>query len=135
MPQIPQNSQQAERPHIQLSVSQDLLFEPLLHLTPSGSNGELYNYVFDLAAPTATYGVFEIDKTGAGRIIANITDAPMAYIHSMFSTEHYLVLIVWQADYDNTKATYNIADSLKPWNSTRQTLFCKLYTIIFSQSN
>lgn len=111
---------------------QGLLCEPHSPFTPSGSNGELYNYVFDLAAPTATYSVFEIDKTGMGRIIANITDAPMAYIHSMFSTEHYIVMIIWQADYDKTKVTYNIADSLKPWNSTRQTLFCRGYTILSS---
>jgi torulene dioxygenase len=115
-------------------MSQDLLFELHSPSTPSGSNGELYNYVFDLAAPSATYSVFEIDKTGTGRIIANITDAPMAYIHSMFSTEHYIVMIIWQADFDNTKVTYNIADSLKPWNSTRQTLFCKGYTITFSRA-
>ncbi len=89
-----------------------------------GSRGQMYNYVLDLTTDPPQYRVFEIDARGAGRIMATISDAPPAYIHSLFSTENYLILIVWQADIGPTKKpTYNLLDTFKPWNSTRETLF------------
>jgi torulene dioxygenase len=80
----------------------------------------------DLASSPTEYKVFEIDATGSGRVLASVTDAPPAYLHSLFSTENYLILIVWQADYIATeKPTYNILDSMKSWDSSRKTLFCE----------
>jgi torulene dioxygenase len=89
-------------------------------------NGELYNYVLNATSIPPVYRVFEINSTGTGRILATIEDAPPAYIHSTFSTDNYVILIVWQADFGPTpKPTYNILDSLKPWNPDRDVLFCK----------
>ena len=85
-------------------------------------DGTLYNYVAD--GSSNKYSVIKIDSNGVGSVLANITDAPLAYIHSMFSTEHYVILIVWQADIDISKQQPNLADSFKPWNATRETLFC-----------
>ncbi|KAL7935145.1 carotenoid oxygenase [Trichoderma chlorosporum] len=89
-----------------------------------GANGEIYNYIMDPTAKSPTYKVFRVDTNGVGQVLATITDAPAAYIHALFSTENYLVLIVWQADFGPTpKPTNNILDSLKPWDDSRQTLF------------
>ena len=92
-------------------------------------DGTLYNYVAD--GSSNQYTVIKIDTNGVGTVLANITDAPLAYVHSMFSTEHYAILIVWQADIDTSQQQTNLADSFKPWNATRETLFCTSTSLIF----
>ena len=54
-------------------------------------------------------------------MLATISDAPPAYVHTLFSTEHYLILVVWQADY--AKKATTVVGSLGPWNPKRHTLF------------
>lgn len=72
------------------------------------------------------YNIFEVNSSGKGNILATITDAPAAYIHSMFSTENYVILIVWQSDFGKktSKPYYNVLDNLKDWDPERKTLFC-----------
>ncbi|KDQ50686.1 hypothetical protein JAAARDRAFT_141534 [Jaapia argillacea MUCL 33604] len=70
--------------------------------------------------PSAEKG-FEVD------VLAEINDAPPAYLHSFVMTQKYVVLCIWQADF-NYGATIplnrNIASSLeKKWNPNRNTLF------------
>jgi torulene dioxygenase len=74
------------------------------------------------------YRVFEVNSLGSGSILATITDAPAAYIHSLFSTENYVILIIWQADFgkETSKPYYNVLDNLKDWDPERKTLFCGL---------
>ncbi|MCJ1481701.1 hypothetical protein MMC06_001860 [Schaereria dolodes] len=85
-------------------------------------DGSIYNFVLDKSKSPPEYRVFKIGQpNGDGRILANITDAPPAYIHSLFSTENHLILIVWQADYGKKATT--ITGSLKPWDPARKTLF------------
>ncbi|KAK4500912.1 hypothetical protein PRZ48_009104 [Zasmidium cellare] len=71
------------------------------------------------------YLVFHVNNTGFATILANITDAPPAYIHSIFGTEIYVVLIVWEAEINLAKQeqTYNVVDALKPFNSSQPSLF------------
>ena len=33
-------------------------------------------------------------------ILAEITDAPMAYVHSFAITQKYVILTIWQSDYN-----------------------------------
>ncbi|KAF1969821.1 hypothetical protein BU23DRAFT_591480 [Bimuria novae-zelandiae CBS 107.79] len=54
-----------------------------------GANDEVYNYILDLESKPPIYQIFAIEANGQGRILANITDAPPAYIHSISSTENY----------------------------------------------
>ncbi|PSN72943.1 RPE65-domain-containing protein, partial [Corynespora cassiicola Philippines] len=85
--------------------------------------GQLYNYYLNTEAEPPIYSVFAIEG-GKGRILANITDAPPAYIHSVFSTESFVVLIVWQCDIGPTdKPTYNLIDAIMPWDPEREALF------------
>ncbi|RBR25042.1 uncharacterized protein FIESC28_02166 [Fusarium coffeatum] len=60
-------------------------------------------------------------KKGETKIIANITDAPPAYIHSLFHTEKHIILVVWQADF--VKRATNIVESIRAWDPDRKTLF------------
>lgn len=87
-----------------------------------GSDGSIYNYVLDLVTKPPVYRVFGVSpENGAGTILANITDAPPAYLHSLFSTESHLLLVVWQADIGKKAAT--LLGSLLPWDLERKTLF------------
>ena len=87
-----------------------------------GPNGEIYNYVLDLEAQPPVYRVFGILPPNAETtIMANITDAPPAYIHSLFGTEKHLILIVWQADF--TQPGRTVLESVGPWDPERNALF------------
>lgn len=89
---------------------------------PAMTEEAIYNYVLDTSAKPPVYHVFGITSPeGETNIIANITDAPPAYIHSMFHTEKHVILIVWQADF--TKAGESVLTSIGPWNPERKTLF------------
>lgn len=89
-----------------------------------GANHELYNYILDLGADPPLYQVFGIDADGKGRVLANITDAPPAYIHSVSSTENYVVQIIWQSDFGPPKQEgSSILDLIQPWNPDRPTFF------------
>ena len=86
------------------------------------ANGSIYNYVLDLSGNPPVYRVFGLQSgTGNATILANITDAPPAYVHSLFSTEKHLILIVWQADLIRPGKT--IMSSLGPWDPDRKTIF------------
>lgn len=86
------------------------------------SDGTVFNYILDFEAEPPVYRIFTIQAPeGEARIIANITDAPPAYIHSMFATEKHIIFIVWQADY--VKRGVNILDSIGEWDPKRKSLF------------
>jgi torulene dioxygenase len=85
-------------------------------------DGAIYNYILDLEAEPPTYRVFGIfPPEGETRILANITDAPPAYIHAVFGSEKHIVLIIWQADLK--KQALNIVDSIGDWDPNRKALF------------
>lgn len=64
-------------------------------------SGDLFNHVYKFGSSSA-YTAFRIRGKGADRgkctVLANITDAPPAYLHSCSLTEKYFILCVWQAD-------------------------------------
>ncbi|KAM6529599.1 hypothetical protein FALCPG4_007729 [Fusarium falciforme] len=87
-----------------------------------GTDGSIYNYLLDMSLKTPTYRVFGIQPpSGEAKILANITDAPPAYLHSLFGTENHLILIVWQADL--VKPGRTVMESIGPWNPERKSLF------------
>lgn len=86
------------------------------------ADGSLSNYVLDTTAGPPVYRVFGLSAAdGTAKILANITDAPSAYLHSVFDTENFVVLFVWQADLIRPGKT--ILSSLGPWDPNRKTLF------------
>ena len=71
------------------------------HSCVDPANGDLFNYVYAFG-PSAGYTAFGIRGKGPDRgrmtVLAKITDAPPAYLHSSCLTEKYFILCVWQAD-------------------------------------
>ncbi|CAG1997569.1 unnamed protein product, partial [Fusarium graminearum] len=60
-------------------------------------DGAVFNYVLELGQENPVYRVFGIyPPEGETKIIANITDAPPAYIHSLFHTEKHTILVIWK---------------------------------------
>jgi len=71
------------------------------HACTDPINGDLFNYVYKFG-PSAGYTAFRVRGKGPERgrltVLAKITDAPPAYIHSSCLTEKYFILCIWQAD-------------------------------------
>jgi len=71
------------------------------HSCTDPANDDLFNHVYTFG-PSAGYTAFRIRGQGPDRgrmiVLANITDAPPAYLHSSCLTEKYFILCIWQAD-------------------------------------
>lgn len=87
--------------------------------------GDVFNYNLTLGRKNGVYRIFQVVKaTGKTEILATITDAPGAYIHSFFLTPRYVVFCVWGAYYAHSglKMLYhkNIIDAIEPFDPTRK---------------
>ncbi|MCJ1476126.1 hypothetical protein MMC13_004791 [Lambiella insularis] len=87
--------------------------------------GDVYNYNLEVSKD-ATYRVFGVSAaTQKTDILATITDAPGAYIHSLFLTPNYVILCVWGSHfaYRGLSILYNknILDSIAPLDSSKPT--------------
>lgn len=87
--------------------------------------GDVFNYNLTLGSKNGLYHIFQVIKaTGKTEILATITDAPGAYIHSFFLTPRYVILCVWGAYYAHggLKMLYhkNILDAIEPFNPTEK---------------
>ena len=61
--------------------------------------GDIFNYNLQVGRKS-TYRVFRVSaSTEKTEILATITDAPGAYIHSLFLTKNHVVLCVWGSHY------------------------------------
>lgn len=74
------------------------------HSCRDHSTGEYFNYIQKFG-PVPCYKVFRVTPSvrqgerAKVDILAEIRDAPMAYLHSFVITKKYVVLCVWQSDY------------------------------------
>lgn len=80
--------------------------------------GDFFNYNLEVNRQS-TYRIFRVSaSTGKTSILAKITDAPGAYLHSFFLTQNYVVLCIWGGHYayGGLKLLWekNIADALAP---------------------
>jgi torulene dioxygenase len=56
-----------------------------------------FNLIF---YPVPLYRVFRMDaQSGKTEILVTIFDAPAAYMHSLFLTEHCVILCIWGSRY------------------------------------
>jgi len=101
------------------------------HPAVDPDTGELFNFVLNFGR-SATYTLFKlipatVEKASTHKILATITDAPAAYIHSVCLTRKYFVFCVWQADYKLNGATIpyqkNLCEAFSAWNPNRKTLW------------
>ena len=101
------------------------------HAALDPETGELFNFVLRFGR-VPTYTLFKltpptVDQAAGHQVLATITDAPAAYIHSVCLTKKYFIFCVWQADYKLNGAAVpyykNLAQSFKSWNPKRKTLW------------
>lgn len=91
------------------------------HAKSDPETGDVFNYNLDFGR-TGTYRVFRASaSTGKTSVLAKFNHAP-AYLHSLFLTEHYVVLCVWNSFYKAGGAsilwTRNLLDAMT-WNGTQ----------------
>ncbi|KAJ7143065.1 carotenoid oxygenase [Mycena crocata] len=89
--------------------------------------GNFYNYTLGFGAKPV-YKVFKIDKTGNTTVLARITDAPAAYLHTIGATKKFVVLGIWQSDFKMGGLPILLTgavsvNTFKPWSTTRPTFF------------
>ncbi|KAI6099124.1 carotenoid oxygenase [Pisolithus sp. B1] len=115
------------------SVSQKTLHPELTgnlsaaHTKSDPITGDVFNYNLALGR-TATYRVFRVSAaTGQTEILATITDAPGAYLHSSLITENYFIPCVWSGCYawGGLKILWekNMLDAISPFNPNRKALW------------
>ena len=93
------------------------------HAKSDPVTGDVFNYNLDLGRQP-TYRVFRVNaSTGTTDILATITNAEAAYIHSLFLTENYVVLCVWNSYYafGGAKILWekNMLDSMLPFDPSK----------------
>ncbi|CCX33028.1 Similar to Retinoid isomerohydrolase; acc. no. Q91ZQ5 [Pyronema omphalodes CBS 100304] len=86
------------------------------HSQTDQTTGEVFNYNLTLGW-RAVYKVFCTNNKGETRILAEIKDAPAAYVHSFWLTENFVVLCCFSAHYQAGGAGVlwwnNIIDALQ----------------------
>lgn len=93
------------------------------HAKSDPGTGDVFNYNLDFGR-TGTYRVFRVAAdTGKTSILATLSHHP-AYLHSLFLTEHYVVLCVWNSFYKAGGAsilwTQNLLDAMA-WDGNHPT--------------
>ncbi|KAE8359517.1 carotenoid oxygenase [Aspergillus caelatus] len=85
--------------------------------------GDVYNYNLDIGL-TSTYRVFHVShSTGKTSILATFKHAA-TYVHSLFLTENYVVLCLWNARFRaggmSLLWTHNFVDALADYDPTQR---------------
>ncbi|KIJ61011.1 hypothetical protein HYDPIDRAFT_97571 [Hydnomerulius pinastri MD-312] len=97
------------------------------HAKSDPVTGDIYNYNLALGRQQI-YRVFRVSAaTGKTEILATITDAPGAYLHSSLITENYFILCVWGAQYAWGGAKIviekNLLDAIAPFDPSKKALW------------
>ena len=97
------------------------------HTKSDPITGDIFNYNLALG-PRPTYRVFRVSAaTGQTDILATITDAPPAYLHSSILTENYFILCVWNSHFarGGMKILWekNVLDAISHFDATKKTLW------------
>jgi torulene dioxygenase len=92
------------------------------HAKSDPITGDVFNYNLEYGRK-GTYRVFKVSaSTGQTSILATIS-ADSSYLHSLFLTENYVILCVWNAFFSLAGASVfyhmNIVDSLAKYDETR----------------
>ncbi len=87
-------------------------------------SGDVFNYNLEFGR-SGTYRIFTVSAaSGKTSILATISHTP-AYLHSLFLTEHYVILCVWNAFFTvggvSILWTKNYVDALANFDATRPT--------------
>jgi torulene dioxygenase len=93
------------------------------HAKSDPVTGDIFNFNL-MMGPTSTYRVFSTSaSTGETTILAKFTGPP-AYIHSLFLTENYVVLCIWNSHitWGGISVLYNsnVVDGIAPFDPTKK---------------
>lgn len=115
-----------------------LATQAVLHPEPTGDfsaahaksdpvTADVFNYNLVLGREQI-YRIFRVSAaTGKTDILATITDAPAAYLHSSLITENYFILCVWGGHYSwgGAKILWekNMLDAIAPFDSSKKALW------------
>ncbi|KAI9572482.1 carotenoid oxygenase [Boletus coccyginus] len=94
------------------------------HAKSDPVTGDIFNYNLALGKQQ-TYRIFRVSAaTGETDILATITDASGAYLHSSLITENYFILCVWGGQYSwgGAKILWekNILDAIAPFDPSKK---------------
>lgn len=97
------------------------------HAKSDPVTGDVFNYNLALGREQ-TYRIFRVSAaTGKTDILAIITDAPAAYLHSSVITENYFILCVWSGQYSwgGAKILWetNMLDAIAPFDPSKKALW------------
>jgi torulene dioxygenase len=97
------------------------------HAKSDPVTGDIFNYNLALGRQQ-TYKIFRVSAdTGRTDILATITDAPGAYLHSSLITENYFILCIWGGQYSwgGAKIVWekNMLDAIAPFDPSKKALW------------
>ncbi|KAF8451118.1 carotenoid oxygenase [Boletus edulis BED1] len=97
------------------------------HAKSDPITGDIFNYNLALGRQQ-TYKIFRVSAaTGKTDILATITDAPGAYLHSSLITENYFILCVWGGQYawGGSKILWekNMLDAIAPFDPSQEAMW------------
>ncbi|KAI3611425.1 carotenoid cleavage dioxygenase 1 [Moniliophthora roreri] len=97
------------------------------HSCEDKETNEFFNFSCKLGGRFPTYKVFKIKGDGTVDILAEVKDAPAAYLHSFTLTSKYVILIVWHAYFGNGGLDIllkkNMVQAIKKWNPDIPSVF------------
>ncbi|KAF2660100.1 hypothetical protein K491DRAFT_110061 [Lophiostoma macrostomum CBS 122681] len=96
------------------------------HAKSDPITGDIFNFNL-MMGPTSTYRVFSTSaSTGETTILAKF-NGPPAYIHSLFLTENYVVLCVWNSHitWGGISVLYNsnVVDGIAPFDPSKKAIW------------
>ena len=94
------------------------------HAKSDPVTGDVFNYNLAVGREQ-TYRIFRVSAaTGKTDILATITDAPAAYLHSSLITENYFILCIWGGQYSwgGAKILWekNMLDAIAPFDPSKK---------------
>ena len=97
------------------------------HAKSDPITGEVFNYNLEFGREQI-YKIFRVSAaTGKTDILATITDAPGAYLHSSLITESYFILCIWGGQYSwgGAKILWegNMLDAIAPFDPSKKALW------------
>ncbi|KAJ6508580.1 putative beta-carotene dioxygenase [Mycena sanguinolenta] len=115
-----------------LGIAEQKVLHPALkgplsgaHAATDPQTGDVFNYNLDVGVPPhgGIYRVFTVSaKTGKTDVLATFNHTP-AYIHSMFLTEHFAILCVWNAFFRGFAApllwTRNLIEGMSQYDRSK----------------
>ncbi|KZF24048.1 hypothetical protein L228DRAFT_218379, partial [Xylona heveae TC161] len=93
------------------------------HAKSDPETGDVFNYNLSIGR-TSVYRVFHVSAaTGETTILATVSDAPAAYLHSLSLTRNFVILCVWNSHYamGGAKVLWerNILDGISAFDASK----------------